>query len=241
MSYHYWGNLLGEVRIIDVTLKEKYLSWGASLGIHFCILTAAAAMGLFSIAAEPEKRPIDVIIYDAAAPESAPAPAAEAAPPIPSIEDIPDPRKEPIKETVETPKDTPKTTAASSPAASSTTGTSDKPSAAPSDNAGTGNGEGTGRDPDAAQRPAVQPQLISGAAPVYPPELERNGITGTVRVRLIVGTDGGVQSVEVTSPSGHSELDQAAMAAAHTYRFEPARNIYDEPVACRVSRSFSFS
>ena len=197
-------------------------------------------MGLFSIAAEPEKRPIDVIIYDAAAPESAPAPAAEAAPPIPSIEDIPDPRKEPIKETVEPPKDMPKTATVSSAPASSA-GANEKPGAAPSDNAGTGSGEGTGRDPGAAQRLAVQPVLISGAAPVYPPELERNGITGTVRVRLVVSADGGVQSVEVTSPSGRSELDQAAIAAAYTYRFEPARNIYDEPVACRINRTFSFS
>jgi len=52
---------------------------------------------------------------------------------------------------------------------------------------------------------------------------------------------GGVQSVDVTSSSGHAELDQAAITAAYTYSFEPARNIYDEPVACRVNRSFSFS
>ncbi|MFC2316847.1 MAG: energy transducer TonB, partial [Selenomonas massiliensis] len=70
-------------------MREKYLSWGASFGIHFCIIAVAAAMGLFSMATEPEKRPIDVEIYDASAPESAPEPAAEAAAPMPSIDDIP--------------------------------------------------------------------------------------------------------------------------------------------------------
>ena len=224
---------------LDVTVKEKYLSWGASFGIHFCILAAAAAMGLFSVAAESEKRPIDVVIYDASAPESAPAPAAEAAPPMPSIDDIPiEPPKKEQQETQEQPKDTPKTAATNTSVVPSTSqGTSEQPSAASS----TGSGESSGRDAAAAQRPSVPPKLLSGAAPAYPKELERKGITGTVGLAIVVGANGGVQSVDVTSSSGHAELDQAAITAAYTYSFEPARNIYDEPVACRVNRSFSFS
>ena len=228
---------------MDVTVKEKYLSWGASFGIHFCIIAVAAAMGLFSMAAEPEKRPIDVVIYDASAPESAPEPAAEAAPPMPSIDDIPlePPKKEQIEQQQETPKETPKTTTTNTSAAPTSQVTGEKPSAAPSENTGTGSGEGTGRDAAAAQRPRTPPKLISGSAPVYPKELERKGITGSVGLAIVVGANGSVQSVDVTSSSGHAELDQAAITAAYTYYFEPARNIYDEPVACRVNRSFSFS
>ena len=228
---------------MDVTVKEKYLSWGASFGIHFCIIAVAAAMGLFSMAAEPEKRPIDVVIYDASAPESAPEPAAEAAPPMPSIDDIPlePPKKEQTEQQQEPPKETPKTTMTNTSAAPTSQGTGEKPSAAPSANTGTGSGEGTGRDAAAAQRPRTPPKLISGSAPVYPKELERKGITGSVGLAIVVGANGSVQSVDVTSSSGHAELDQAAITAAYTYYFEPARNIYDEPVACRVNRSFSFS
>ena len=228
---------------MDVTVKEKYLSWGASFGIHFCIIAVAAAMGLFSMAAEPEKRPIDVVIYDASAPESAPEPAAEAAPPMPSIDDIPlePPKKEQTEQQQEPPKETPKTTMTNTSAAPASQGTGEKPSAAPSANTGTGSGEGTGRDAAAAQRPRTPPKLISGSAPVYPKELERKGITGSVGLAIVVGANGSVQSVDVTSSSGHAELDQAAITAAYTYYFEPARNIYDEPVACRVNRSFSFS
>ena len=228
---------------MDVTVKEKYLSWGASFGIHFCIIAVAAAMGLFSMAAEPEKRPIDVVIYDASAPESAPEPAAEAAPPMPSIDDIPlePPKKEQSEQQQEPPKDMPKTNAANTSAAPTSQGTAEKPSAAPSENTGTGSGEGTGRDAAAAQRPRTPPKLISSSAPVYPKELERKGITGSVGLAIVVGANGSVQSVDVTSSSGHAELDQAAITAAYTYYFEPARNIYDEPVACRVNRSFSFS
>ena len=226
---------------LDVTVKEKYLSWGASFGIHFCILIAAAAMGLFSMATETEKRPIDVEIYDASAPESAPEPAAEAAAPMPSIDDIPlEPPKKEQTEQKEQPKETPKTAATNSSTAPSTSeGKSEKPSAAPSES--TGGGESTGRDAAAAQRPSVPPKLLSGSAPAYPKELERKGITGTVGLAIVVGANGGVQSVDVTSSSGYAELDQAAITAAYTYSFEPARNIYDEPVACRVNRSFSFS
>ena len=228
---------------MDVTVKEKYLSWGASFGIHFCIIAVAAAMGLFSMAAEPEKRPIDVVIYDASAPESAPEPAAEAAPPMPSIDDIPlePPKKEQPEQQQEPPKDMPKTNAANTSAAPTSQGTAEKPSVAPSANTGTGSGEGTGRDAAAAQRPRTPPKLISGSAPVYPKELERKGITGSVGLAIVVGANGSVQSVDVTSSSGHAELDQAAITAAYTYYFEPARNIYDEPVACRVNRAFSFS
>ena len=228
---------------MDVTVKEKYLSWGASFGVHFCIIAVAAAMGLFSMAAEPEKRPIDVVIYDASAPESAPEPASEAAPPMPSIDDIPlePPKKEQIEQQQEPPKETPKTTTTNTSAAPASQGTGEKPSAAPSENTGTGSGEGTGRDAAAAQRPRTPPKLISGSAPVYPKELERKGVTGSVGLAIVVGANGSVQSVDVTSSSGHAELDQAAITAAYTYYFEPARNIYDEPVACRVNRSFSFS
>lgn len=98
-----------------------------------------------------------------------------------------------------------------------------------------------GKCPAAAQRPKVPPRFLSGATPTYPPDLERKGITGTVGISLIVGADGGVQSASVSSSSGQPALDQAALNAAYTYRFEPARNVYDEPVACRINRSFSFS
>ena len=243
-GYHYRYMMFIGGENLDVTVKEKYLSWGASFGIHFCILIAAAAMGLFSMATDVEKRPIDVEIYDASAPESAPEPAAEAAAPMPSIDDIPlePPKKEQSQEQQEQPKDMPKTAATNSSTAPSTSaGKSEKQGAAPSENTGTGSGEGTGRDAAAAQRPSVPPKLLSGSAPAYPKELERKGITGTVGLAIVVGANGGVQSVDVTSSSGHAELDQAAITAAYTYSFEPARNIYDEPVACRVNRSFSFS
>ncbi|EKU70779.1 energy transducer TonB [Selenomonas sp. F0473] len=233
---------------MDITEKEKCISWGASFGIHVCLLIAAAAMGLFTVAATPEKRPIDVEIYDAAAPASDPAPAAQAAapPPPPSIDDIqfekPKQEVEPRPQQ-EQPRETPRQTVAAgnSNAPVNSTGTSNTSSSSTGSTGGGGDGNSSGRDAAAAQRPKVPPKFLSGATPVYPPDLERKGITGTVGVSLIVGADGSVQSASVSSPSGQPALDQAALNAAYTYRFAPARNIYDEPVACRINRSFSFS
>ena len=112
---------------------------------------------------------------------------------------------------------------------------------------GTGIGEGqeTGagsgdRDDAAAGRPAVPPQLVAGAAPAYPEGLRRQGIEGAVRVRVVVGRDGSVESAAVTSSSGYEEMDAAAVAAAYRYRFAAARNSYGDPVRCAVGQTVQF-
>jgi len=59
--------------------------------------------------------------------------------------------------------------------------------------------------------------------PIYPPRCLRMGIEGTVRVRVLVGEDGVPQEVTVGKSSGEAALDQAAIEAVRTWRFEPAR------------------
>lgn len=49
------------------------------------------------------------------------------------------------------------------------------------------------------------------------------GVEVRVRLRLVVRTDGTVGRVEVAVPSGRPDLDSAAVAAARTWRFLPAR------------------
>jgi len=49
------------------------------------------------------------------------------------------------------------------------------------------------------------------------------GIEGTVRVKVLVGEDGRPQEVTIGKSSGESALDEAAMDAVRTWRFEPAR------------------
>ena len=114
---------------------------------------------------------------------------------------------------------------------------------------GNGNGQGTGqgagqgsgaKDGAAAQRPAVPPRLLAGANPSYPEDLRRQGIEGAVRVRVVVGKDGSVETASVAASSGYPSMDEAAVAAAYRYRFSPALNVYDEPVRCAVSQTVQF-
>ena len=78
-------------------------------------------------------------------------------------------------------------------------------------------------------RPA--PNLAPGSVPVpiskpamkYPTDAQRNGETGTVVVRIEVGTDGEPTAVTVVSRSGSRSLDRAAVQAAKRWRFRPAQ------------------
>lgn len=108
---------------------------------------------------------------------------------------------------------------------------------------GSGTGEGTGGggpsfDVDAIQ-PDVSPELLSSVPAAYPEQLRSYGIQGSVRVQLVVGKDGSVETASVIASSGYGLMDQAALDAAYGYTFSPA---YKEgiPVRCYATRTFRF-
>jgi TonB family protein len=61
--------------------------------------------------------------------------------------------------------------------------------------------------------------LIHRVEPIYPPEAERQGIEGNVRLRVTVGPDGVVRFVQLLS--GPPTLAQAAIEAVRQWRFSP--------------------
>lgn len=75
--------------------------------------------------------------------------------------------------------------------------------------------------------PARQPQLMAltvlrAPPPVYPIRAQRLGHGGTVRLRILVGTDGRAAEVVIDRSSGHSSLDQAARKVVErSWRFAP--------------------
>ena len=105
---------------------------------------------------------------------------------------------------------------------------------------GYGNGSGSGRDEGAAKVAKVPPLFLGGSNPVYPEDLQDQGIGGTVVLRLTVSADGAVINVDIAGSSGISPLDKAAVKAAYTYSFAPARNVYDEPVMCIMNKKVVF-
>ncbi len=75
--------------------------------------------------------------------------------------------------------------------------------------------------PKPAPKLTKPPRLISAAAPEYPPEALAEKLGASVKVRIHIDAEGTVEKVDVVEPVGHG-FDQAAVAAARQYVFEPA-------------------
>jgi periplasmic protein TonB len=77
-------------------------------------------------------------------------------------------------------------------------------------------------------------------APVYPPEAQRNGWEGVVRVRVRVGADGSCLSATIEESSGVPLLDRAALDAVARWRFHPA-TAEGDPIEADVVVPIRFS
>jgi protein TonB len=79
---------------------------------------------------------------------------------------------------------------------------------------------------------------VSGDLPVFPAEAQASGVPSDVAVEMVVSRAGTVESVNVLRRMGHG-LDQAAIAAARTFRFSPAMK-QGRPVRVRVMWTMQF-
>jgi TonB family protein len=81
--------------------------------------------------------------------------------------------------------------------------------------------------PDAEPTPVYAPTIVVDARfvervePVYPDIAKEQGVGGTAIVLATIGPDGRVISVSIDQSTGNRQLDSAAVAAAHSSRFEP--------------------
>ncbi|WP_251440000.1 energy transducer TonB [Veillonella intestinalis] len=75
--------------------------------------------------------------------------------------------------------------------------------------------------------------------PRYPRAARNKGVRGSVGVGLTIGADGSVESAWVVDSSGSELLDQAAVDAVNSWRFEPARR-GNEPVSTTTSVNVEF-
>ena len=70
--------------------------------------------------------------------------------------------------------------------------------------------------------PAKDLKTANRVDPTYPPSSRRAGEQGTVRLKVLVDTNGRPSNVEVSQSSGFARLDEAAIAAVKKWRFEAA-------------------
>jgi len=160
-------------------------------------------------------------------PREAPPPEAEPPPPeetLLEVVEVPtDPRAAPAPKGEEAPaigisdpglpgRPLPRLPAGSPRGAESGTGTaaavrsSDSPAAAP-------------RDPVFA---SALPRREACPSPAYPAAERDRGVEGTLRLRLRVGPDGKVRTVDVADTSGSCALDAAAVETVRAWLFDPA-------------------
>ena len=87
--------------------------------------------------------------------------------------------------------------------------------------------DGVRRDRPQKPQPPAQPkltkapELLEGAAPIYPPAALAARLTASVKIRIHIDAAGGVSTVDVIEPVGNG-FDEAAVAAAMQYKFSPA-------------------
>ncbi len=224
---------------MDTVMEEKrgtYTALSLSLALHVILLLAAGALGLFSIAVpQTGDTPVEVTLYDAG-PAAADAGNAAPAAAVSAVSDVV------IADKTLPPETTQETAAQTNPtAALRTDGTAASGSSAPTGNsngkgdaAGTTNGSAAGTAgggetngtpaPPAPPAERVAASLRAEAKPEYPPELIEDDIEGSVSVKILVAADGSVESVQLTSSSGYTAMDRAAIAAGYRFQFNPGDN-----------------
>lgn len=74
--------------------------------------------------------------------------------------------------------------------------------------------------PDIADRSV--PRLVSSPPPNYPRDARRRRQSGTVLLRIQVGSNGEAANIDIVQSSGTRSLDRAAIDAARRWHFEPA-------------------
>ena len=86
----------------------------------------------------------------------------------------------------------------------------------------------------------IQPRLDTKIEPDYPFEAQREGLEGSVDMRLFVDQNGKVTKTRVNASSGYRVLDEAAMAFVEKLRFNPAMRD-GRPVGVWVSRVLNYT
>ena len=87
---------------------------------------------------------------------------------------------------------------------------------------GSGTGTGVGPGTGTGTGPTRGPRIVVGERPDYPENARAKGWEGTVRLQILVNTDGRVEEVRIVASSGYAELDQTAQRAVRSWRFSPA-------------------
>ena len=88
--------------------------------------------------------------------------------------------------------------------------------------------------------PRFNADYLQNPAPAYPALARRMHEQGRVLVRVLVGTDGTPERIELKTSSGFPRLDQSALETIRNWKFVPARQ-GDQKVAAWVVVPIAFT
>jgi protein TonB len=84
------------------------------------------------------------------------------------------------------------------------------------------------------------PIVLVRVDPVNPPELAEVGRKVVVVLRMQILTNGSPGKISIAVPSGYKSINDAAIAAAKKWHFEPAKDHEGRPVVCLTILSIPF-
>jgi protein TonB len=88
--------------------------------------------------------------------------------------------------------------------------------------------------------PISNAAYLNNPPPQYPAQSRRLGEQGTVKWRVLIGTDGKASQPELVQSSGFTRLDEAAKQAVLAWRYVPGkRGGVAEPMTAIIPLSFS--
>lgn len=85
---------------------------------------------------------------------------------------------------------------------------------------------------------ANQPKVISRVEPIYTEEARAAKLEGTIRMQMVIGTDGLASDIHIVKGLGMG-LDEAAVSAVKQWKFEPG-TLEDKPVAVYATMEVNF-
>lgn len=85
----------------------------------------------------------------------------------------------------------------------------------------------------------TRPKCVSCPMPVIPPELRTENLQATSRLLVTVLSDGTPYDIFVVNPAGHG-LDTLAIDAVLSWKFSPAHDSKDSPVAAQMELDIPF-
>jgi TonB family protein len=93
--------------------------------------------------------------------------------------------------------------------------------------------------PEAAALKADEPRMIVWMRPVYPAEWASDGSGRTITLAFQISSTGYLSDIRVEQSSGSQRLDAAALLAARSWRFTPAKS-QNQPIETEATAAITF-